>query len=319
MRYLFWLVLLAGGIYWGYDHFFGVESVPAAVSATTAVVATTGTTAAVATGAVVGAVVATGFWATLWAGGWFLGEMSFFLWSVLGCFILVPLAFIGWLCELPEEEDDLANGGRIFFSLILFGVMLALLSWGGIPLWRAISEHWIFASFSFIVFVAVGVSWSMYKYDRFAARCKEDISRVIEGFCAKYGLKVDEVAQEVGGKLKFTLSQEYKERWAEYFEHGTRRGRVGSSGATADSPVILFRRNKERISLWILFWPVSMVRGFIKDILVEALDALIRSLRRVYEAIAQRHAIEVVYVGKADAEKPAEPSGDHESGTPGIY
>lgn len=45
-----------------------------------------------------------------------------------------------------------------------------------------------------------------------------------------------------------------------------------------------------------------MLRGLIKDILVEALDALVRSLRRVYEEIARRHAIEMVYTQKPAAD-----------------
>mgnify|MGYP001606221767 CR=1 FL=1 len=310
MRYLFWMAVLFGGAYWGYDYFFGTKSVPpeVAITATTAAVANV-TSVAAATGAVAGAAAATGFWAMLWAGGWFLGEMSFLLWGLLGCFILVPLGIIAWLTELPEEEE-LTRGARIVISLVLFGVMLLLLSWGGISFGQTMNEHWVIAGFGLIGFVAAGVWWSMFKYDRFAAKCKEDITNLIEGFCKEQRLKIEEVAQETDGKLKFTLGKKHQAAWYVYFRDH-RGGRIGSSGATADSPAILFRRNKERISLWILFWPVSMLRGLLEDILVEAFDALIRSLRGVYEAIAKRHAVEVVYTESPLAtgeETPARPS-----------
>lgn len=300
MRYLFWLVVCGVCLYFGYDYFFGAKVVPpvAAVTATVAATSAAASTAAVAaTSAAAGAVAATGFWAMLWAGGWFLGEMTFLLWAVLGCFILVPLGIIAWLTELPEEEG-LTSGGRIAASLSLFGVMLALLMWGGVPFGETVREHWAIGLSGLVAFVVIGVWWSLFKYDLFAARCKEDITKLIEGFCRMHGLKFEDVAREVDGKLKLTLDQKYERHWRDHFGD-SQSGRVRSSGATHNSPVILFRRNKERISLWVLFWPASMLRGLLEDILAEALDALIRSLRRVYESIATRHAVEVVYTSKS--------------------
>lgn len=315
MRYLFWLAVLFGGAYWVYDHFFGTKSVPPEVAITATTAAAASVTSAAAAGAVAGAVVATGFWATLWAGGWFLGEMTFLLWGVLGGLILIPLGLVAWLAELPEDEE-LARGGRIVMSLILFGVMFFLLSWGGVPFGQTMGEHWIIAVLGLIAFVAVGVWWSMFKYNLFAAKCKEDITRTIEGFCRDYELKVEEVAREVDGKLKFTLDGKYRKKWTDYFA-GHRGSRVSSSGAASDSPVVLFRRNKERISLWILFWPASMLRGLLEDILAEALDWLIQTLRGVYETIAKRHAIEVVYTEKpVDADElPTRPEEWGDGGT----
>lgn len=305
MKELFWIAIFVGLGYWLYTGYVSKPE-PAVVAATaaTAVVATTApsTASAAATGAVVGAAAATGFWAFLLGGGWFLGEMTLGLWFFLGGILLVPLCIIGWLCELPDDEEA-ESGVRIIGSFVLFAAMLFLLNWGGIPLMNAIRDNGIFYTAAFLLFIGVGVGWSVYKYDLLAKDSKKEIAGAIEEFCASMRLRVADVFGEVDGKATVRLSSAYKEPWEMAFSrHGTRRAR--SAGATAESPEIVFTRNKARITLWILFWPLSMVRGFFKDILARALDNLIEAMRKVYESVAKRHAIKVVYTDAASGIAP---------------
>lgn len=302
MGKLITLVVLVALGYWLWTGYSEKYEQAAAVAATaTAVAATTApsTAAAAATGAVAGAAVATGFWALLLGGGWFLGEMSFLLWCILGGIILVPLGIVGWLCELPEDQEA-ESGARIVGSFILFALMLFLLSWGGIPLLHTVQEHGLYLIVAFLIFVSIGVWWSVYKYGLLAKDCKDDIARAVEQFCLDMHLRVTDVLGQVDGKTTVRLGVEHKDRWEKAFScRNTMRARL--AGATAESPRIAFTNNKARITLWILFWPLSLARGFFRDILARALDKLIEALRKIYEAVAKRHAIQVMYTPAAGA------------------
>ncbi|OGZ08281.1 MAG: hypothetical protein A3C93_05185 [Candidatus Lloydbacteria bacterium RIFCSPHIGHO2_02_FULL_54_17] len=232
-------------------------------------------------------------WVALMAGGWFLGEMTFMLWVMLMGIIFVPLGIIAYMTELPEEDsEETMAGARMVGSIVLFGVMLFLLNWGGLPLWTLVKAHALEVGISAIAFVAIGVMWSLWKFRLFAQRCKAEIMRVVESFCRDKKLDAKAVLTEVDGKPQLTLEKKHAEDWERHFR-SNRGGRLASSGATAESPEVTFARNKERITLWILFWPASALRGLFSDLLAQALDMLIMSMQGIYKKIAEREAVKV--------------------------
>lgn len=236
-------------------------------------------------------------WEAAMVGGWFVGELTFGLWILLGAIIFVPLGFIAYLTELPEEDsEETTSGARMVGSIVLFGIMLFLLNWGGLPLWTLVKTHALEVGISAVAFIAIGIVWSLWKFRLFAQRCKAEIIQVVENFCKNEKLDAKSVLADVDGKPQLTLEKKYARDWKKHFLDD-RSGRLASSGATAESPEVTFAKNKERITLWILFWPASALRGLFSDLLAQALDMLIMSMQGVYKKIAEREAVKVNFTG----------------------
>lgn len=253
-------------------------------------------------------------WESLMVGGWFVGELTLFLWFILGAIVLIPLGIISSLTEIPDDDSTNTSGGRIVASIILFGITLFLLNWGGIPLWNLAKEHVAFVGLGALGFVALGVTWSMFKYRKFAVSCKEQIRKLGERFCAKHELDPKVVITDVDGQLNFNFERQYSRDWNAFFTTES-RGRLCSSGATADEPGVKFQNNKERITLWFLFWPMSVLRYVVGDMLAELLDTIIMSMKGIYEKIGKRHEIKVVYTEPSPSTTPASNSEDDEVAT----
>lgn len=233
-------------------------------------------------------------WKVIMAGGWFAGEMTLGLWFCLAAIILIPLSGITYCSDMPNDEKA-QSGWRITLSMALFVGILAALQWGGIPLWNFIKTHALYVGVAVVLGLGIGIVWSHYKINLRAKRCSEAVHDLFAKFLEQYHLdpKANNLSDKEG-RPRLTLEKQNAERWVRYF-NDYRGSLLASSGVTSEELRMTFMKNKERIALWILFWPGSMLRGFFADIVVPAFEHLIMSMKGIYEGTMQRHAIEVTY------------------------
>ncbi len=85
---------------------------------------------------------------------------------------------------------------------------------------------------------------------------------------------------------RFGLPRSMVPHWEAYYEE--RGARLVRTGLSATATEVAWGENKERIALWLFFWPSSVIRN-IWTVLRDVLTALVDRLRPLYQGMFARH------------------------------
>lgn len=177
-------------------------------------------------------------------------------WAWVG--IVLLLALLAFL-----TETELFDVG--VFLLIIGGIIYMF--WHGINPLPWLVAHMMVILISAVIYTGIGILWSFFKMDRYAAseakRLQDDIERSAD-------------------KSVYT-----KEYITQYY-----------------IPSLYSKSRK--FTNWIFGWPFSMLAYILSDLIRELADAIVSVLKKVYTAITMRHFQTVLDAAKTDEEKDAE-------------
>lgn len=132
-------------------------------------------------------------------GGWFVGALSLtaelFLFGVIGIPCLLMAILVEWTdprvawpwWEYEPEDRDVHE----IWTSILFIVMLAVLMWGGVPIWSTFMEHpWVY---SILYFFPVGLGWGCYRWDNFSKYLHKNLASARKGVLKEIAKQLEEL------------------------------------------------------------------------------------------------------------------------------
>lgn len=201
---------------------------------------------------------------------------SVVFWSVVAFGVLVASATIR-----ESLEEGVSGGGGAFVCLGLTAIVIAALSAFNPFLWLWHNPQT--AAYGIVVYVVIGAIWSALKWWRFVHRRAE-----------KLRVSKPEIDQQVVGHLDKrahyasdeAYQHKYKQAWfLAAFDRGlAERDSVGEWTVVPQA----FRNHKDMLTLWIAYWPLSVVRALFGDWLVAVVDFVVGAFSNLYQSISER-------------------------------
>lgn len=129
-----------------------------------------------------------------------------------------------------------------------------------------------------LTYLAIGFGWMMFKWTLLVLRWKKAFRDVFERFAHNMGLSSTDPAQQ--------LSEENRKHLHKYLrESGYNRHLKGCSLNETPQPT----QNKERLTVWFLWWPFSLLWTLLGDgitfVARRLYDVSVRALRAVNKAL----------------------------------
>lgn len=189
---------------------------------------------------------------------------AFFALFVLGSFwwYIVSGCFLIWAIILTEKES-------LTWTIISLGVYLTFFSYLG----KVNVFSYVFydplRTFLFVLgYFVIGVIWSFIKWwlkvNEVAERYKEEKSKFFKEHQAKNSAVPE----------KYQKSDDVIERWQLQYKEEIKK------------PVA--SENKEKISVWIVYWPFSLFWSLINDIVKRIVEQFVIRFQKVYQSISDR-------------------------------
>lgn len=150
-----------------------------------------------------------GFWVgtlaavgAVFAGGWFAASLGFGAWALIAILFCIPATAIGILSEYSDSRiewfwRDSRRGEREridtheFVTTLIFIATLALLNYGGLPVWATLMS-WKAAP-AIVLWVGLGIVWSVYRWKDFSAFLHELFTETTSQLALQIKSNIDEV------------------------------------------------------------------------------------------------------------------------------
>ncbi|OGY91041.1 MAG: hypothetical protein A3B31_03155 [Candidatus Komeilibacteria bacterium RIFCSPLOWO2_01_FULL_53_11] len=170
-------------------------------------------------------------------------------------------------------------------------VTLSLISYvGREPVWSTLFGSWKRTLLYVLGYVAAGITWSFFKWDRFAASERRRHDRLLAHFTDN--LENYLAHQTRNGPAKPSPEQIVTMRAMLQSGIMPEQARpfwnIFSQGKHLQIPP-LASHNMDRIVAWAMYWPWSLLWTFVRDFIVDLFENIVRWLRSAYQAIANRH------------------------------
>ncbi len=183
---------------------------------------------------------------------------------VFGAFWFWTLMAIG-TCTIfysiyPAEYDDMDNGGGLAFLTVL-GTLLLLQWFGDVKVFSAISTNPSLALLALLAYLVVGAVWSIAKWYFYLHR-----------------------RREVYNDKRFRILRDYRVDKVSDLQQRDKESVVRQLRDYAAQPKA--RENKQRIIVWMAYWPWSLVWTFFSDFVRRLCHHIYEWLHRLYQAIS---------------------------------
>jgi len=184
--------------------------------------------------------------------------------SVAG--ILITALFFLWMLVASTSETPI-------IASISFIVYLALVQFFfSVPIFQMTMKHPETLLCSFAIYLFMGVVWSFLKWWLHIRRIVQNSKIMYEEY-RKIQTGINDRAQQA--KVQRT-SNDFVSIKIESFQQYVRR----------DLPEA--KRSISIISVWILYWPFSMIVSLFEDLLKKLVRELVIATRKVYDAISEK-------------------------------
>ena len=188
-------------------------------------------------------------------GGWIEAFAAYF---VIGSFwfYVVTVSFFVWDIFLVEKENVFWGG----LSLLVY--LLFLQFWAKLDVFGTASENPLISSITILLYFILGFAWSFIKWWLFvkesAEKCHVEMEKFFKGH---------------EGELKNKREDDLKMNWERSFGH-------------TKKPEFAYHKNK--ITMWIIYWPFSFVWSFINDFVKRVINQLIEKVKFLYQKITDK-------------------------------
>lgn len=159
------------------------------------------------------------------------------------------------------------------FSLLMTGLLLHFVC--GLNVIGLTLTHPGVATLCGLGYLIVGTAWSVVKWFLFALKRKEEYLE------AKESWRPDDEQREVFDRAGQNLVKKGPDKW----EDSTRRKSFVNRKGTL---VPLVRENKERVMLWMVYWPWSAVWTIINDPIKRLFRHIFNMIQDALQAVANR-------------------------------
>lgn len=182
-------------------------------------------------------------------------------------FWLVFAALIVALTVLVELE-------RSFGALIACGAFFAALHFfGDMNIFSYIGRHPLTSLCLLFLYFAGGIGWSIAKWKLFCDDCFEQVSELLETFLRE---------KKISGKQ---VPHDAAVEWGHYQRTRLNSRMTWEEVSANTGPQ--FHNHKERIMLWMAWWPFSVAWTILNDPIRKLFKRAMNALRGVYESIAK--------------------------------
>lgn len=193
----------------------------------------------------------------------------------IGFWVLLALESIILLALIENERPWL--GG---FTLIVTGVLLHF--FGGVNLLSLVLANPGLSALCLVGYLAVGVAWALVKWFLFALRKKEEYLEAKESWKPEQEARWDYVRDESNRILPDKA--QVKSGPTKWEDSHARKLLLNSKGGLMP----LARENKERIMLWIAYWPWSLLWTLVDDPLKRLARHIFNMIQDTLQSISNR-------------------------------
>lgn len=214
---------------------------------------------------------------------------AFALGSVL--FFILTAGVLVALFWCVEKEKPVGSG----IWLVLYLVFLQLIA--GVNFVKATLHHPVIAGLWVLVYFVAGFFWSFAKWWVFVNKFAEKFREVRYNYLQER--KRGEVRRgvRVGGDtspdldnltMQTNIPERLKSDWEAHLNgDGGRSFRELTGNSYGDGIVPTVRKHKGKISLWIIYWPISMVWALINDFVKKAIHIIVMKCHLLYGMITK--------------------------------
>jgi|GEM_PF-3720407 len=200
-------------------------------------------------------------------GAFFEAIFVFFLFGTVGFYITV-VAFIIWGFCLIEKESLFG----IITSMILFFIFMQFLAKYNIAasvVDSPLNLLWIPGYF------AIGFAWSFVKWWLFVNKAAERLKEMKEKFLKEHTDKTFDANKKYSEQVSSFSGRNLKEEWESFIQF-------------KDVQRPLAKKNKGRITTWIIYWPFSFIWSLLNDLIKSLIRQLVTTFQKFYQAISDK-------------------------------
>lgn len=189
----------------------------------------------------------------------FIAFGSFWFWTLILCESVAIIYFL-------EHQKP----GRLNMSIFLFLFLLWVFS--DIPVVSYVFHNPVRIVATILGYLVAGTLWSIAKWYFFVLNVRDDYYEARKSFCEEQGIAGTE------------WTPEQKQRWEKYFAR--QRSYFRSGVDSFGRPIA--RENKERIVMWMCYWPWSMVWTILNDPFRRLFLAIYEYVQGIHDSISRR-------------------------------
>jgi hypothetical protein len=180
--------------------------------------------------------------------GFVLGAAGWWIISI-GCFI--------WLIIAVEKHSWISS----LICAVLYIVFMQFLAKS--DLFGHVIKHPL-ATFLYILsYFVIGFTWSFVKWWLFVGKLMEKRAQLNKKFLNEYKTRNRESEMN---------SKDMKEKWATELRY-------------ADLDKTSISENKTKISVWVMYWPISLIWSLVDDLIKKIIKQLVIFFKGIYDAI----------------------------------
>lgn len=175
-------------------------------------------------------------------------------WIFLAAWIILSFAFV---------ENEIAVLPGIAFAAFI-GLTQAFTHMN--PLGLIVENKGYVVAFA-LLYLVVGMFWSMFKWYLFSKRSFEKLNEKFKGFLVSAGLGTD---------TSIKLTDEQKAKWKTYQGYGDK------------VTIPLVTQNKAKIMGWMAYWPFSCIFFLFSDLFRSVFESIYYQIAGFFQAITDR-------------------------------
>jgi len=196
-----------------------------------------------------------------------------FEWFLLGTFAFWVLFLVFTLIFILCAENDGKSVGATVVATVVFLLFLVLA--GDLAAWFS-ANYW--RLLYVLAWPLVGLAWSFPKWIIFLRQTARDYGKLLKAFISRRGLSEDPKLWNEKDRENFA------DDWAlQRLEGDTHLNFNRNTGALTAPD---FQDNVDRVVVWVLLWPWSMLWTAIRDGVIRATRWVVETLGVVYQRIS---------------------------------
>lgn len=192
--------------------------------------------------------------------------LSLFIIGSLWWYIITG-GFVIWAIFLTEKETL----GWVITSLIIYLLFFSFL--GKVNIFAYLFYHPINSLLYILSYFLFGIIWSFVKWwlkvNKTAQKCKEELERFLE----KHRPRKSAVPEQ------YQTSQHQEKNLQEEWERHIK---------TTEYEKPIASKNKEKISVWIIYWPFSLLWALIHDFVRDLVEQFVIRFQKLYQSISDK-------------------------------
>ena len=200
--------------------------------------------------------------------------LEFFVVGGVSFWLLVSAAMLLMLLCV-ENGEGWGWGLFIFAAVAVCSIVFGTLG-------AAIVAHPLYWLFAVVLYIVIGVCWTLPKWVLLLKRLQRDLKRLYADFCERKGINepMTEIPEEHWGAWSHEVY------YAGFWRYGVAFDNEGDAVGVLQPPA--FSENRDRLITWALLWPWSMFWTLCRDVAMRIVTAVVDWWGGLYQRLADR-------------------------------